>query len=299
MCDGKIMSTSRRFSVLMSIYYQEMPAYFNRAMESIWDDQILKPNEIVLVEDGPLTEELDAVIEKWKKKLGDILRPVKLKENAGLAKALNVGVKHCSHDLIARMDSDDISEPGRFLKQIKFMREHQDVHVLGGTIQEFSGKDGKLLAVRSYPPNTIGAKKYMAKASPLAHASVVFRKEIFLNGFCYSESLKTSQDIDLWYRIVKAGYKLSNLEDVLYYVRVSSEFFKRRSRKKAYTEFLIYWRGIISLYGYNWKLIFPIFRLITRLMPNVLVRLFYSKHFRVLLNTGNINKICRVDPPRL
>ena len=278
------------FSVLISIYHKEVPAYFNRAMQSIWDDQILKPDEIVLVEDGPLTEKLYQEIAGWQKKLGEILKIVKLKKNSGLAKALNEGIKHCSYNLIARMDTDDISAPDRFKKQIEYLQTHRDIHVLGGSIQEYSAENNKILALRNYPQNTIDAKKYMAKASPLAHAAVIYRKEIFSQGFYYSEYLKTSQDIDLWYRIIKAGYNIASIRDVVYHVRVSQEFFKRRSRKKAYDEFWIYWNGTISLHGVNWRLIYPVLRLFTRLMPGSLIRLVYSKHFRKLLNTNSISE---------
>ena len=58
-----------KFSVLMSLYIKEKPEYFNLAMKSIWDDQSLKPNEIVLVEDGKLTDSLYKEVDLWKEKL--------------------------------------------------------------------------------------------------------------------------------------------------------------------------------------------------------------------------------------
>ena len=279
-----------QFSILMSIYVKDVPSHFDMAMRSIWDEQTLKPNEIVLVEDGVLTDELYAGITKWHEKLGDVLKIVKLKRNLGLAAALNEGIKHCSHDLIARMDADDISDPYRFEKQIEYLQSHKDVHVLGGAIQEFSDQENKILATRSYPCNTTEAKKYMAKASPLAHPSVIYRKELFTNGLFYSDQLKTSQDIDLWYRVINAGYNIASIRDVVYYFRVSGNFFKRRSREKAYDEFGIYWNGILSIHGFSWRLVFPVLRLTTRLMPIFLIKLFYSKHFRELLNIKDINK---------
>ena len=139
----------------------------------------------------------------------------------------------------------------------------------------------------------------MAKASPLAHPTVIYRKEIFLNGFCYSESLKTSQDIDLWYKIVKAGYNIANIQDVVCFFRVTRDFYSRRSRKKACDEFWIYWNGVLSLHGISWRLIYPVLRLSTRLMPGFLVRLAYSQHIRKLLNANNRNSPARSGLPSI
>lgn len=92
------------FSVLLSLYHKENPVWFNRAMQSIWDDQTIKPNEIVLVQDGPLNSELYSVISDWKAKLYDVLNVVALAENVGLGAALNEGLKYCQYELVARMD---------------------------------------------------------------------------------------------------------------------------------------------------------------------------------------------------
>jgi glycosyltransferase involved in cell wall biosynthesis len=125
------------FSVLLSVYKKEMPDYFNQAFVSIWDEQTLKPNQIVLVKDGPLTPELDQAIDEWKKKLGDILAIVELPENIGLGAALNEGLKYCKYELVARMDSDDISMPERFEKQVAFFEKDEKVAIVGTNILEF------------------------------------------------------------------------------------------------------------------------------------------------------------------
>jgi glycosyltransferase involved in cell wall biosynthesis len=124
------------FSVLLSLYTKENPLYFNQAISSIWDEQTLKPNQIVLVKDGPLTPELDQAIDEWGKKLGDILTIVALPENIGLGAALNEGLKYCKYDLVARMDTDDISLPERFEKQISFMANNPDIAVSSTWIEE-------------------------------------------------------------------------------------------------------------------------------------------------------------------
>ena len=110
------------FSVLMSVYKNDNPHFFDLALKSIWDIQILKPTEIVLVQDGPLNDDLLFVIEQFK--IHAPVKLIKLTKNLGLGVALNEGLNHCSFDLVARMDADDISKPERFLKQIKFFKNN-------------------------------------------------------------------------------------------------------------------------------------------------------------------------------
>ena len=96
-----------KFSVLMSIYFKENPVFFDQAMLSITDRQSLKPNEIILVLDGDLTQELSAMVDKWNDKIS-ALKVVPLDRNVGLGDALKIGLDNCSNDLVARMDTDDI-----------------------------------------------------------------------------------------------------------------------------------------------------------------------------------------------
>ena len=109
------------FSVLLSLYSKESPDFLRQSLDSIFN-QILLPNEVVLVEYGPLTDELYAVLVKYPQ-----LKIVKLEKNGGLGKALNEGLKHCSYDIVARMDTDDIAKPDRFEKQIKFLEENPEI----------------------------------------------------------------------------------------------------------------------------------------------------------------------------
>ena len=112
---------SADFSVLISVYHRESPAHLDLALLSIWDQQTLKPSQIVLVKDGPLGNELDLLISRWSERLGSLLSVVAIDSNSGLATALNTGLSYCKYDLVARMDSDDISFPDRFNIKISYM----------------------------------------------------------------------------------------------------------------------------------------------------------------------------------
>ena len=110
-----------QFSVLMSIYHKEKPEYFDRAMLSVWDEQSVKPDEIVLVQDGKLTDGLYMVISEWKNKLGEVLKIIALEQNVGTGQAKNIGLTKCVFNLVAIMDTDDIATSKRFEKQIDFL----------------------------------------------------------------------------------------------------------------------------------------------------------------------------------
>lgn len=263
----------------MSVYYKENQEYLDLAIESIWDKQTLKPTEIILVEDGKLTDELYHILEKWDLKLGEIFKRIPLSLNQGLTKALNIGIEHCKCEFIARMDTDDISESSRFEKQIKFLENNPGIVLVGGSIQEFNSTCENIF-IRKYPQSTEDIKKFISKASPLAHATVIFRRCIFDRGIRYTEKYRTSQDLELWYQLIKMNFKIANIPDIIYFFRVSNDFFDRRSKEKAINEFKIYWKGIISLYGLSFKLIYPILRLGFRFAPKFMIKYIYSSSIR-------------------
>ena len=270
-------------SVLMSVYQSEAPQYLDRALQSIWTDQTLKPNEVILIQDGKLGNELLAVISKWQNILKDKLIIHCNKENLGLTKSLNIGLTYATGKYIARMDSDDISHPQRFEKQVSFLNDHPEVSVVGGSLQEFNA-DNICLNVRHYPHNDAEVLKYIYKASPLAHPTVMIRRSLFTSGLRYNEKYRTSQDIALWFDALCAGFQIANIDDVTIYFRRENDVFKRRSREKAFNEFNIYISGIYRLYGLlTWKYIYPISRLCFRLLPVSAVKWIYDSKFRKIL----------------
>ena len=137
-------------SVLMSTYIKEQPNYLDEAMRSIWTEQTRKPDQIVLVEDGPLPTALYGILSKWQNVIGDKLTIIENKQNKGLALSLNDGIEACKGDLIARMDTDDIALPDRLKLQEEYMNAHPDVEILGGSLREFNDQ-GTLNKTRQYP----------------------------------------------------------------------------------------------------------------------------------------------------
>jgi len=270
-------------SVLMSTYYKENPQYLQESLNSLWTEQIRKPDQIVLVEDGPLTNELDAVVDHWQHQLNNKLVVVKNPENRGLAESLNAGLAVVTGDLIARMDSDDRCVPERFLLQERYMAEHPEVDILGGSIQEFND-NGSLHNVRSYPLSMADVLKTMYRVAPLAHPSVMFRKTFFDAGFRYNAKYHICEDVTMWYDAAVAHRVINNLPDTILYFRRNDSMMNRRSREKAWSEFLAYNDGIYRLYGlFTYKYIFSLLRMCFRLMPATAIKSVYNSRFRKIV----------------
>lgn len=271
---------AHHISVIMSTYKGEKPAYLDRALRSIWHDQKRKPDEIVLVQDGPLTPELSAVADAWKETLGSTLVVIAKPANEGLAAALNDAIGAASGDLIARMDSDDISLPDRFMLQEQYMDQHPEVDILGGSIREFND-EGTLSAVQRYPATMPDVLRTMYKASPLAHPTVMYRASFFKAGYHYSSKYHICEDVTMWYDAAAGGRVINNLQDVLLEFRRNPSVMRRRSREKAWSEFLAYNDGISRVYGrLSCKYVYSFLRMCFRLMPTSLVSLIYDSKLR-------------------
>ena len=266
-------------SVVMSVYKSEKADYLDRALQSVWTDQTLKPKEIVLVIDGEIGDELRKVVNDWKDKLQKSLIIHQTPKNLGLTKSLNIAIGLSSGDLIARMDSDDISIPNRFEKQVAYLMSNKSISVVGGAIQEFSSSN-PCLKVRHYPQNMETIRNYICKASPLAHPSVMMRREIF-DVIKYNERYRMSQDIALWYDALCAGFLIGNIDDVILLFRREGDVYKRRGKKKAFNEFRIYINGIRRYYGlFTWRYIYAFSRVSFRLMPTWIIKRIYDSKAR-------------------
>lgn len=276
-------------SVLMSVYCSEQPKFFDQAIGSVMEKQTLLPNQLVLVEDGKLTPELYAVVDKWKKRLGDKMTVLKQKENLGLTKSLNHGIKSISDDIIARMDSDDISLPERFRLQVEFLEKHPEIDILGGAIEEIDEHEN-ILNNRFYPEGQQAILKTIYRTNPIAHSTVMIRRRIFDNGLQYNEKYRTSQDLALWIDAICAGYRISNIPDiVLKFRRLSVVFHRRRRKKNLWCEFRIYCNGIRRIYGpISTKYVFPVMRMLLKLMPTAIVKWAYQSNIRKKLTEKQV-----------
>ena len=166
------------FSVLMSVYWRENPEFFRQSLDSLFA-QTLRAAQVVLVEDGPLTPELDAVVTEYKGRYPE-LDVVPLAQNGGLGRALNEGLKHCRYDLVARMDADDISKPFRFERQVEYMEKHLEVDLISSWIEEFEGDKDNVTGMRKVPETSEEIYEYCKGRCPVNHPTVMYRKRAVL-----------------------------------------------------------------------------------------------------------------------
>lgn len=219
-----------KFSVLMSLYYKEKTQNLRECMESLLTQTVL-PTEIVIVEDGPLTEELDAVLDEYVDRCQDDTLPdiqlVKLPENKGLGLALAEGMKHCTYNLVARMDTDDISAKNRFELQLKEFEKNPELDVIGGFIAEFSVDPDHLESTREVPLTQKDIYHYQRKRDALNHVSVMFKRDEVLAAGNYQSAL-LMEDSLLWANMIRHHAVMHNISDVLVYVRTGEDMLKRR-----------------------------------------------------------------------
>ena len=215
----------QKYSVLMAVYKKDNPEYFAIALDSMIH-QTVPPDEIVIVKDGPITEELQAVIDERKGGLVDI-GEVALEQNQGLGPALDAGLRACRNELVARMDSDDVSIPNRCEKQVAYMQENPSVAVLGGQIEEFVGEEKHIVGKRCVPLINDEIKNYMQTRCPFNHVTVMLRKSKIVREGGYLPWF-FNEDYYLWIRLHLAGMCFANLRETLVYVRVGKDMYQRR-----------------------------------------------------------------------
>lgn len=218
--------TTIPFSVLISVYKKEKAEYLKRALQSVIN-QTLKPTEIVIVKDGPLTKELDDCIEDFQKQNSKLFKILSFKENRGLGLALRDGVKACKYEYIARMDSDDISKPDRFEKQFNYLQKHPETALLGTWITEFSKDENNPDTVTKLPCIHQEIIKFAKRRNPFRHVTVVFKKSAVIQSGNYRDFL-WFEDYDLFVRILQKGYIAANIPECLVNVRADKDMFARR-----------------------------------------------------------------------
>ena len=264
------------FSVLISIYHKEKPEFFNRCMKSIWNEQLVKPSQIVLVKDGPLTSELDKSIDSWKSQLSSVLKVIVLPTNQGLGNALNIGLKGCDHDIIARMDTDDIAIPDRFLKQLKVMEKYK-VNICSSWVGEFSDNPDDIIALRKVPETHEEIITYVKRRSPINHPAVMFEKQAVIDAGGYQD-MTSFEDYYLWARMIVKGAKFYNLQEVLVNMSAGYEQLERRGGVNYARSEISFQRALYRLGFTNFcEYIFNLFtRTAVRLLPKSILKLIYK-----------------------
>lgn len=267
------------FSVLMSVYIKEKPEYLRESILSVLNQTAL-PDEIVLVKDGPLTIELESVINEFID--NDILKIVEIKENVGLGKALNKGLLECRNGIIARMDTDDIAKPERFEKQLEHFMHNPTLSVLGSAVEEFIDNPNNIIVYNTVKTEYESIKKTIKFRNPIIHPTVMFKKEDVINSGSYKD-WHLNEDYYLWIRMIQRDYVFKNINEPLVSMRITNETYLRRggwryfiTQKKLFDYMLKSKTINIFEYLYNNGI-----RFVTRiLVPNNIRKQMYLKMLR-------------------
>lgn len=270
----------KNYSVLMSVYYKDNPTWLIESIESILN-QTKKTNDFVLVEDGKLPIALEDIITSYEKKYSKIFNVIRLEKNMGLGPALATGIKECKNEWVARMDSDDYSIPTRIEKQLEYIEKNQNTDIIGSSIAEFIDSIENIQSYRILPTDHNDLLKFSKGRNPFCHPSVMFKKTSVLNAGNF-RTYHLVEDYDLWTRMIKNGAICHNIKDILVYMRINPEFFKRRGGIK-YAKSLIkfkfecYKNGTYSLFQFIKT---AGATLIVSLMPNFVRGFIYKRILR-------------------
>lgn len=221
------------FSIITSVYKNDKSEFVRVALNSMLVNQGVKPQEIVLVQDGPVPEDLQQVLQEYESSYPDVMNIIRLEKNGGLGNALKLGVENAKYEICARMDSDDICMPDRFEKQLIYLESHPECDIVGGQMTEFIDEPNNVVGKREVPLTNQDIYIYMKNRCALNHVTVMFRKEAVLKAGNYQDWF-WNEDYYLWVRMMMSNCQFANIPDVTVNVRSGKDQYARRGGRKYF-----------------------------------------------------------------
>ena len=267
------------YSILQSVYRSDNADYLRLSIESMLS-QTLRSNDYVIVEDGPLPEELEAVVVFFEQSYLEV-SVVRLEKNVGLGKALNAGLAECKNELVARMDSDDISVPERCERLVSCFQADPELDIVGSHVREFVRTPDNVVGERRVPIDDKSIHEYLRRRDPFNHPAVMFRKSKVLACGSYGDYRK-NQDTDLWFKLMSHGCKGANVDDYLLLFRFDDGTYrKRKSWTNTKTLLDIRWKAFKDGQCSFWDFVFvAVAQTAIYLMPTGLQRFIYKHILR-------------------
>lgn len=230
------------YSVLMSVYFKDVPEWFELAVESM-AEQTHQPKEILIIADGEITPALQQAQRRCTDRHPGLIRTIPLEKNVGLAEAMRLGVEECNCEWIARMDADDVSAPQRCEKELTLALEKQ-ADMVGCDSEEFIGSIENPKSRRVFPATHEELVAFSRRKVPFCHPAVMMKKSAVLRAGNY-HNVFPHDDYDLFVRMLATGSIGCTVKEILFHVRVSEDFYKRRGGVKY----------VRTLLGYNLHLL--------------------------------------------
>jgi glycosyltransferase involved in cell wall biosynthesis len=250
------------FSLLVSVYDGDRPDYLRRALRSAVDDQTVRPDQVIVVRDGPVRDELAGCLDEFARRSPVPVTLVPLPRNSGLGPALDRGVAASWFDVIARMDADDVAMPHRFEVELPLI---QDADIVGAGLLEFVEDTDHIVGQRTPPTDPLQIRRYARMHDPFNHPTVVYRRKAVLAAGGYGD-LPLMEDYALFARMLAGGARAINVAEPLVFYRVGAQAFKRRGgaellrselrlqrefRRRGFTTPAEYVRNVLVRGGYR------------------------------------------------
>ena len=270
----------KNFSVSMGVYINDNSNHFKLALKSIYNQTIV-PSEVILVVDGPVTEEINMIISSYDRQYENFV-PVRLDKNVGHGEARRIGLDKCRNQLVALMDSDDICTNNRFERQLSCFNKDKNLDIVGGNINEFKGDITNIIGSRIVRLNDFDIKKDLKYRCPMNQMTVMFKKDSVLSVGGYVDWF-CNEDYYLWVRMALNNCKFKNIDEPLVLVRTSDDFYKRRggykyfSSEKKLQKYMLN-KGLINFPIYTFNVLIRFFLQV--LFSNKLRELFFKLFFR-------------------
>lgn len=267
------------YTVIMSVYSKVKTEDLFISIDSILK-QTYKTNEFILIKDGKLTDEQEIVINNFIKK-NNIFKVIEFKENHGAGYAYNKGIELCTNKWAAIMDSDDYAVETKFEKQMEYLSKHKDIDMIGSNAVEFIGNIENIVSTRIMPEINEEIIKFAHGRCPIIQPTAIFKIESVIKAGNYQHSPLT-EDYDLYIRMIMNGCKFYTYQEVLYYVRTSEDFFKRRGGFKYLKPILGFKWKYYKKGFFNTKQFIKTFcsSLVVSLMPNFVRKIIYKSFLR-------------------
>ena len=214
-----------KLSLLLPVWAGDRPDFLARAFTSSVQEQIRPPDQVVIVRDGPVAADLVATIAELAATSPVPVDVIDLPSNVGLGPALDAGLAACTHDVVARMDADDISLPHRFAVQLPLVEAGNDL--VGAGLAEFTADEGEIVATRTPPTDPADIRARARFADPFNHPTVVFRRDLVRAVGGYTD-FALMEDYLLWAKLLVAGARVANVAEPLVRYRVGAGAYARR-----------------------------------------------------------------------